>query len=180
VSLPELSRIRSILRRDDLLVVVQDIFLTETAQLADVVLPAATWGEKAGHSPTPTGPCTCPRKRSTRPVMPAPDLEIFLDFARRMDFRDKDGARCSNGPTPSRHMQPGSAAAPGARATTAASATTTCAAQAATKGGGEGLYANGDFRAKPDDCESYGRDLVTGASVEETEYRALNPDTAGR
>src|SRR5919198_409244 len=32
------------------------------------------------------------------------------------------------------------------------------------------------FRAVPDDCESYGRDLATGASIEETEYRALNPD----
>ena len=28
--------------------VVQDIFLTETAQKADVVLPAASWGEKDG------------------------------------------------------------------------------------------------------------------------------------
>ncbi|HEX3564861.1 MAG TPA: molybdopterin-dependent oxidoreductase, partial [Acidimicrobiales bacterium] len=46
VSLPELRRIRSILAQDRLFLVVQDIFLTETAQLADVVLPAATWGEK--------------------------------------------------------------------------------------------------------------------------------------
>ena len=35
-------------RQDRLFVVVQDLFLTETAQLADVVLPAATWGEKTG------------------------------------------------------------------------------------------------------------------------------------
>ena len=48
VSLPELSRIRSILQQENLFLVVQDIFMTETAQLADVVLPAATWGEKLG------------------------------------------------------------------------------------------------------------------------------------
>ena len=48
VSLPELSRIREILSQDRLFLVVQDIFLSETAQLADVVLPAATWGEKTG------------------------------------------------------------------------------------------------------------------------------------
>jgi ferredoxin-nitrate reductase len=48
VSLRELARIREILEREDLFVVVQDIFLTETAQYADVVLPAATWGEKTG------------------------------------------------------------------------------------------------------------------------------------
>lgn len=48
VSLPQLPRIRSILDKDDLFVVVQDAFLTETAQRADVVLPAAIWGEKTG------------------------------------------------------------------------------------------------------------------------------------
>src|SRR4051794_13984740 len=48
VSLPELSRVRGILTQERLFLVVQDIFLSETAQLADVVLPAATWGEKTG------------------------------------------------------------------------------------------------------------------------------------
>ena len=48
VSLPELARIRRILRAGRLFVVVQDAFLTETAELADVVLPAAIWGEKTG------------------------------------------------------------------------------------------------------------------------------------
>src|SRR3954471_19118028 len=48
VSLPELQRIRGILSQERLFLVVQDIFLSETAQLADVVLPAATWGEKTG------------------------------------------------------------------------------------------------------------------------------------
>jgi predicted molibdopterin-dependent oxidoreductase YjgC len=45
VSLPELRRIRSLLSQQRLFLVVQDIFLTETAQLADVVLPAAIWAE---------------------------------------------------------------------------------------------------------------------------------------
>ena len=48
VSLPELSRIRDILRKEELFVVVQDGFRTETAEYADVVLPAALWGEKQG------------------------------------------------------------------------------------------------------------------------------------
>jgi anaerobic selenocysteine-containing dehydrogenase len=42
--------------------------------------------------------------------------------------------------------------------------------------GGERLYADGKFFASPDVCESYGRDLLTGAALEPTEYRALNPD----
>ena len=37
-----------ILEGDSCFVVVQDAFLTETARLADVVLPAAGWGEKTG------------------------------------------------------------------------------------------------------------------------------------
>ena len=48
VSLPDLGRIRSILSQDSLFLVVSDAFLTETARLADVVLPAALWGEKTG------------------------------------------------------------------------------------------------------------------------------------
>jgi anaerobic selenocysteine-containing dehydrogenase len=42
--------------------------------------------------------------------------------------------------------------------------------------GTERLYEDGRFFAEPDYCESYGRDLLTGAPFEESEYRALNPD----
>ncbi|MGY1683214.1 molybdopterin oxidoreductase family protein [Geodermatophilus sp. SYSU D01176] len=41
--------------------------------------------------------------------------------------------------------------------------------------GTERIYVDGQFWAHPEYCESYGRDLVTGAPVEETEYKALNP-----
>ena len=45
-TIPELQRVRKILGEEGLFVVVQDPFLTETAALADLVLPAAMWGEK--------------------------------------------------------------------------------------------------------------------------------------
>ena len=48
VSMPELPRIRKILQKENLFVIAQDAFMTETTQLADVVLPAAIWGEKTG------------------------------------------------------------------------------------------------------------------------------------
>lgn len=48
VSLPELERVRRLFTKPGLFLVVQDIFMTETAQLADVVLPAAMWSEKTG------------------------------------------------------------------------------------------------------------------------------------
>lgn len=47
LSFPQLSLIREVLASLDFLVV-QDMFLTETAQLADVILPAASWLEKEG------------------------------------------------------------------------------------------------------------------------------------
>ena len=48
VSLPNLARTRKILGNRNLFVVVQDAFITETAEFADVVLPTALWGEKTG------------------------------------------------------------------------------------------------------------------------------------
>jgi len=47
VSDPDLNHARKSLEHLDLMVV-QDIFLTETAQMADVVLPSACWAEKDG------------------------------------------------------------------------------------------------------------------------------------
>lgn len=42
--------------------------------------------------------------------------------------------------------------------------------------GSERMYIDGAFWAHPDDCESYGRDLITGTPAEATEYKALNPE----
>jgi len=48
VSLPNLQMTREILTKENLFVIVQDIFPNETTAIADVVLPAAGWGEKTG------------------------------------------------------------------------------------------------------------------------------------
>ena len=47
ISAPDTNSVRKMLEGKDFLVV-QDIFMTETAELADVVLPAASWVEKDG------------------------------------------------------------------------------------------------------------------------------------
>jgi anaerobic selenocysteine-containing dehydrogenase len=184
VSLPELARIRSILQRPDLFVVVQDIFLTETAMLADVVLPAATWGEKTGVFTNADRTVHLSEKAVEPPGHARADLDIFLDYAARMGFVDKDG-------NPLVHWtDPESAFAAWQRASAGRPCDYTglsydllrgpsgvqwpCTAERPT--GTERLYESGDFHAHPDDCESYGRDLITGASIEETEYRALNPE----
>ena len=49
VSLPELQRIRSILSQERLFLVVSDAFLSETARLADVVLPGGALGREDRH-----------------------------------------------------------------------------------------------------------------------------------
>jgi hypothetical protein len=93
VSLPELHRIRKVLRTKGLFVVVQDAFMTETAKLADLVLPAAIWGEKTGTFTNADRTVHISHKAVDPPGEARPDLDILLDFARRMDFRDKDGSR---------------------------------------------------------------------------------------
>jgi anaerobic selenocysteine-containing dehydrogenase len=184
VSLPQARRVRSILRQDRLFLVVQDAFRTETAELADVVLPAAMWGEKTGTFTNVDRTVHLSQRAVDPPGQARPDLDIFLDYARRMDFRDKDGA-----PFPSWHD-----AESAFRAWQRASAGRPCDYTGlsyemlrTTSGvqwpcddtrpnGTERLYTDGRFFADPDYCESYGRDLVTGAPMEPDEYRAMNPD----
>ncbi|MFI1931374.1 molybdopterin oxidoreductase family protein [Streptomyces sp. NPDC020330] len=184
VSLPELSRIRSILAQDRLFVVVQDLFLTETAQLADVVLPAATWGEKTGTFTNADRTVHLSDKAVEPPGEAKPDLDIFLDYARRMDFQDKDGGPLISWRDPESAFE----------AWKRCSAGRPCDYTGLTYGklrGGSGiqwpcneraprgtdrLYTDGIAWADPDMCETYGKDLVTGASVSVVEYRSLNPD----
>ncbi len=81
VSLPELHRIRSILQQDRLFLVVSDAFLTETAALADVVLPAAIWGEKVGTFTNHDRTVHISERAVAPPGEAKPDLEIFMAYA---------------------------------------------------------------------------------------------------
>ncbi|VBA35445.1 Nitrate reductase [Mycobacterium innocens] len=74
-----------------LFLVVEDIFMTETAELADVVLPAAAWGEKTGTFTNADRTVHLSETAVEPPGFARSDLDIFLDYARRMDFRDRDG-----------------------------------------------------------------------------------------
>ncbi|HEX2174888.1 MAG TPA: nitrate reductase [Nocardioidaceae bacterium] len=183
VSLPELQRIRNILSQEKLFLVVQDIFLTETAQLADVVLPAATWGEKTGTFTNVDRTVHLSEKAVEPPGEARPDLEILLDYARRMDFRDKDGQ-----PLPG-WSDPESAFEAWKRCSAGRPCDYTGITYDLLRGGSgvqwpcnadypegtERLYTDGRFWADPEYCENYGKDLVTGAPLEPTEYRAMNP-----
>ncbi len=82
---PDTNHIELCLRSLDFLVV-QDLFLTETAALADVVLPSASWAEKLG-----TFTNSERRVQFVRPAVPAPgeaklDWWIAGEIARRMGY----------------------------------------------------------------------------------------------
>lgn len=184
VSLPELARIRSVLGQERLFTVVQDLYLTETAQLADVVLPAATWGEKTGTFTNADRTVHLTEKAVEPPGESRPDLDIFLDYARRMDFRDRDG-----GPLVSWHDAPSAF-----EAWKRCSAGRPCdytglsytllrevggvqwPCHARSPQGTERLYSGGAWFAHPEVCETYGKDLLDGSPMGEAAYRRRNPE----
>jgi len=83
ISDPDLNHVEEALKNTEFLIV-QDIFLTETAQLADVVLPAASFAEKDG-----TFTNTERRVQRVRKAVPAPgeakaDWEILMELINRL------------------------------------------------------------------------------------------------
>lgn len=183
VSLPELSRIRRILEKDDLFVVVQDAFLTETAKVADVVLPAAIWGEKTGCYTNVDRTVHISHKAIEPPGEARSDLDIFLDYARRMDFRDKDNAPLIKWSDSEGAFEAWKECTRGrfcdytgmsyAKLTGGSGIQWPCNEQ--FPDGTSHLYTNGVFNTSADDCETYGHDLVTGGAITPLEYRANDP-----
>jgi len=184
VSLPELHRIRSILKKEDLFVVVQDIFLTETARLADVVLPAATWGEKTGTYTIADRTVHLSEKAGDPPGEARPDLDIFLDFARRMDFRDRDGNPLITWEHPEQVFEAWKECTRGRpcdytgldykKLRSGSGVQWPCNDERPE--GTERLYSDHDFHTRTGDCETFGQDLLTGASYTEADHRATAPD----
>lgn len=184
VSLPELDRIRSVLSQERLFLVVQDIFLSETAQLADVVLPAATWDEKTGTFTNVDRTVHLSLKAVEPPGEARPDLDVFVDFAHRLGLQDKDGQPLVRWTTPEEAFEAWKECTRGRpcdytgitydRLRGGSGIQWPCNDE--HPDGTERLYVDGQFWSDPGYCESYGRDLVTGAPLEPAEYTAMNPD----
>lgn len=88
VSAPDSNKVRGALEKLEFLIV-QDIFRTETTEMADIVLPAAAWTEREG---TITGVDRRVQKinKATPPIGEAkPDWIIFCELAAKMGFKEK-------------------------------------------------------------------------------------------
>jgi anaerobic selenocysteine-containing dehydrogenase len=88
VSFPNREVLEHALRRLDLLVV-QDGFETPTTALADVVLPAAIWGEKDGTFTNSERRVSRVRAAVAPPGQARSDFDIVLDLARRWGCADE-------------------------------------------------------------------------------------------
>jgi anaerobic selenocysteine-containing dehydrogenase len=183
VSMPQLKRIRKILQKKSLFVVVQDAFMTETAELADVVLPAAIWGEKTGTLTNADRTVHISHKAIEPPGEARSDLEIFLDYAERMDFRDKDGERLIKWSNAEGAFESWKKSTQGRPCDY-----TALSYEKLSRGSGiqwpcnesnpqgrERLYTDGVFNTEAHYCEIYGHDLITGAEITEEQYRRNDP-----
>jgi predicted molibdopterin-dependent oxidoreductase YjgC len=85
VSDPNLHHVKEALEAVDFLVV-QDIFLTETAQLADVVLPAASFAEKRGTFSNTERRVLWVEKALKAPGEAKEDWEVIQEISKRMGY----------------------------------------------------------------------------------------------
>jgi anaerobic selenocysteine-containing dehydrogenase len=183
VSLPNLSKIREILQSKKLFVVVQDAFMTETTNYADVVLPAALWGEKTGTFTNVDRTVHISHKAVDPPGEARSDMDIFLDFSKRMDFKDKEGQPLIKWSTPEEAFEAWKECSKGRpcdysgityeKLSRGSGIQWPCNEQHPE--GTEHLYTDGIFNTSSSYCDTYGHDLVTGGEITPEEYKASDP-----
>jgi ferredoxin-nitrate reductase len=185
VSLPELDRVRKIVEKEDLFLIVQDAFPNETTKYADVVLPAAIWGEKTGCFTNVDRTVHITHKAIDPPGEARADFDIFVDYSRRMDFRGQDGL-----PLLTSTWQTTEDGFNAWRECTRGRTCDYTGLSYAKLTGGSGiqwpcneqypdgkphLYDDGLFNTGMDDCETYGHDLETGAPRSHDDYKLIDP-----
>ena len=95
ISFPNITNVGEKLARLDFLVV-EDIFMTETAQLADVVLPAACWAEKDGTFTNAERRVQRIRKATNPPDEAKADWEIITALANKLGLNGFDFSSVEN------------------------------------------------------------------------------------
>jgi ferredoxin-nitrate reductase len=179
VSLPNRRRARQAFEK--VFVVVQDVFLTETTEVADIVLPAAIWGEKEGTMENADRTVNLLRKAVDPPPGVKTDFAILLDFSHRMGFKDRDGNPLIAYSTPEQCFEEWRMVS---RGTSADMSGITYDKLEQHNGlrypvneelplGTVRLYEDSHFHTGVDETQSWGRDMFTGRSHTRKEYEAL-------
>jgi predicted molibdopterin-dependent oxidoreductase YjgC len=88
VSFPDVDRLKRALERVDFLVVQDGFHPTPTSALADLVLPAAIWGEKEGTYTNSERRVSKVNRAVDPPGEARPDFDIFLDVAAALGVRE--------------------------------------------------------------------------------------------
>jgi len=188
VSLPELRRAKDVLGSDGAFVVVNDAYLTETAQLADVVLPSALWGEKTGTFTNVDRTVHLAEQAVDPPGEARSDLVIWVDYARRMGFSDRSGRPIPRWDTPEAAFDGWRECSRGRPCDYSGMSYELLRGSAGIQWpctedapkGTERIYLDSRFNTTDEDCENYGHDLLTGASVTPTEHAAKRYDGRAR
>ena len=89
VSFPNYGVLKQALENLDFLVVQDGFHPTPTTELADLVLPAAIWGEKEGTYTNSERRVSKVNRAVDPPGEARPDFDIFLDLAARLGVRDE-------------------------------------------------------------------------------------------
>ena len=182
VSLPNRNEARKAFEKT--FIVVQDPFLTETTEVADIVLPPAMWGETEGTMENADRTINILRKAVDPPAGLKSDFEILIDFSRRMGFTDRDGNPLIQYNTPEECFEEWKIVSKGRPADM-----TGITYEKLEKYNGlrwpvneehplgtPRLYTDFHFHTEVDYAQTYGRDLFTGRPRTREEYEAINPN----
>lgn len=90
-SLPDQNKIHEALAACPFVVVQEAFFTTETCHYADLLLPAASWGEKEGSVTNSERRVSHVRRAVPAPAEARPDWAITSDFARRLELLLRPG-----------------------------------------------------------------------------------------
>lgn len=183
VSLPDLERIRRVLGKPGLFIIVQDAFLTETTEFADVVLPAALWGEKTGTMTNTERTVHLCEKAVDPPGQARSDFDILLEYARAMDLRDQDGDPLIKWFTPEQAFDAWREMTAGrpcdysgmsyAKLRDHSGLHWPCNDEYPE--GKARLYPEGVFPTASDECQSFGYTLLSGAETSPAMHRKHDP-----
>ena len=148
------------------------------------MLPAAIWGEKTGTFTNTDRTVHLSEQAVDPPGEARPDGEIFLDYARRLGLKDRDGEPLVKWTTPEECFEAWKECTRGRpcdytglsyeKLRGGSGIQWPCNDEAPE--GSERLYADLTFPTVPDLCEDYGHDVVTGAAFTEADFRALGAD----